>query len=119
MKQRAYFMDRQRRSVVLSAVREVCSHRGWSLLAAHVRPTHFHVVVRADESPEPVMNALKSYASRALNRAALDTADRKRWARHGSTRYIWKPEEVGRAIHYVVREQGESMAVWESRNAMG
>ena len=27
--------------------------------------------------------------------------------------YLWKPEQVGAAIHYVVRERGEPMAAWE------
>jgi len=35
----------------------------------------------------------------------------KRWARHGSTRWLFAPENVTAAIEYVVREQGDSMAV--------
>jgi hypothetical protein len=34
------------------------------------------------------MNDFKAYSSRRMNEAALDTKDRKRWARHGSTRYL-------------------------------
>ena len=59
------------------------------------------------------MNALKSYSSRALNRKGFDERDRRRWTRHGSTRYLWRPQEVRQAIDYVVRGQGESMAVYE------
>lgn len=60
------------------------------------------------------MNDFKAYASRRLSEAGLDGRDRKRWARHGSTRYLWKPEHVEAAIRYVVYEQGEPMAVYEN-----
>jgi len=34
----------------------------------------------------------------------------KGWARHGSTRYLWKDQEVQQAIQYVIDEQGASMS---------
>jgi len=112
MDQAPYCLDRDRRAAVLDALREVCSHRGWSLWAAHVRTNHVHVVVEADVRPEKVMNAFKSYASRGLNRLEIDGPDRKRWARHGSTRWLWKDEDVQEAIRYVVSGQGEPMEVY-------
>jgi REP element-mobilizing transposase RayT len=112
MDQAPYYLDRDRRATVLDALREVCFHRGWSLWAAHVRTNHVHSVVEAEVRPEEVMNAFKSYASRALNRLGIDGPDRKRWARHGSTRWLWKDEDVQDAIRYVVSEQGEPMQVY-------
>lgn len=109
----SYEMDAQRRSLVLSATREVCSYRCWSLLAAHVRTNHVHIVVHAATAPERIMNDIKVYASRLLNSQDIDRLRRKHWARHGSTRYLWKPEQVEAAIQYVVYEQGEPMAVFE------
>ena len=94
-------------------MQQVCSHREWTLLAAHVRTNHVHVVVAADKSPEQVMNALKAYASRALKDAALDRPDRRRWARYGSTRHLWTIEAASAAVHYIVCEQGEPMAVFQ------
>ncbi len=88
--------------------------RDWSLLAAHVRTSHVHVVVDADTRPERVMNDLKSYASRCLNRMGQDDAGRKRWARHGSTRWLWSRQNVAAAIRYVVDEQGDPMAVFQA-----
>jgi REP element-mobilizing transposase RayT len=85
--------------------------RGWGLLAAHVRTNHVHAVVEADVRPEKVMNSFKSYASRNLNGVGVDEPDRKRWARHGSTRWLWKDEDVEKAICYVVSGQGEPMEV--------
>jgi len=112
MDQAPYLLDRDRRVIVLDALREVCRHRGWILWAAHVRHNHVHVVVEADERPEKVMNALKSYASRGLNRLGMDGPDRKRWVRHGSTRWLWKKEDLQEAVDYVVSGQGERMEVF-------
>jgi hypothetical protein len=44
----------------------------------------------------------------------LDEPKRKRWAHHGSTRWLWKPQHVSAAMQYVVAEQGEAMSVFES-----
>ena len=101
------------RQVVLNSLRQVCSCRGWTLLAAHVRTHHVYVVVTANCQPELVMTAMKAYSSRALNECALDLPDRRRWARHGSTRYLWTGDSFWAAIRYVVREQGPTMAVFE------
>jgi REP element-mobilizing transposase RayT len=112
MDQKPYVLDSIRRTAVLESMREVCLHRGWSLLAAHVRSTHVHVIVEADAKPEKIMNDFKSYASRSLNRLGCDTPNRKRWAHHGSTRWLFEDENVRQAIRYVVEEQGEPMAVF-------
>jgi REP element-mobilizing transposase RayT len=112
MDQLRYCLDRDRRTAVLGALREVCRHRRWVLLAAHVRTNHVHVVVEAEVRPEMVMNAFKAYASRSLNRLGSDEPDRKRWARHGSTRWLRKDEDVQVAIEYVVSRQGEPMEVY-------
>jgi REP element-mobilizing transposase RayT len=115
MDQPAYTLDAPRRDIVLQTIQEVCAYRGWSLLAAHVRTNHVHVVVHASQAPEKVMTDFKAYASRKLNAAGLDEPERKRWSRHGSTRYLWQPEHAEAAIRYVVHEQGESMAVYENQ----
>jgi REP element-mobilizing transposase RayT len=109
-------MNDMQRRLVLSALLDVCAYRRWSLLAAHVRSNHVHVVVHAITSPEPVMNDLKAYATRGLNAKGIDASPCRRWARHGSMRYLWKPEEVEAAIQYVVHEQGEPMAVFEQKD---
>jgi REP element-mobilizing transposase RayT len=115
MNQPPYHLDGQRRLSVLETLQRVCIRRGWTLLALHVRSNHVHAVVHANIQPERVMNDFKAYASRALNQAGIDEPGRKRWTRHGSTRYLWTPEHVEAAIEYVVRQQGEPMEVMESR----
>ena len=111
----AYEMDAHRRDITLRSIQEVCVYRGWSLMAAHVRSNHVHVIVHALVQPEFVLNDLKAYASRRLNECGLDAPLQKRWTRHGSTRYLWKPEQVEAAIQYVVYEQGKPMAVFEQK----
>jgi hypothetical protein len=95
-----YGMDKSRRDAVLAS--------GGALL------DHVLLVVETDVRPERVMNDLKSYASRCLNRVGLDEPARKRWARHGSTRWLWKPEDVSAAIRYVIDDQGDRMAAFEN-----
>ena len=113
MDQPPYSLDRSRREAVLFALLARCTDRQWRLLAVHVRTNHVHLVVEADARPERIMNDLKSYASRCLNGLGLDEVHRKRWARHGSTRWLWNPQSVSAAIRYVVDDQGEPMAVFE------
>ncbi len=112
MNRPAYDLDNNRRAVVLETIREVCGIRGWNLLAAHVRSNHVHLIVEAEVSPEKVMNDCKAYASRALHHCDSDARGRKRWARHGSTRWLWTEQDVRDAIRYVVDEQGAPMSVF-------
>ena len=112
MKQPQYHLDEPHRKLVLEAVKGVCSYREWELIVMHVRSTHVHVIVSADDKPERVMKDFKIYASRALNKAGFDTKDRKRWARHGSTKYLWKEKELESVIDYVLHEQGKPMEVY-------
>jgi REP element-mobilizing transposase RayT len=112
MAQPPYSLDASRRAAVLRALRNHCLHRGWNLLAAHVRTNHVHAVVESEAQPERIMNEFKSYASRELNLLRCEAAGCRRWARHGSTRWLWKDQDVRSAIRYVVEGQGEPMAVF-------
>jgi REP element-mobilizing transposase RayT len=116
MNQDQYILDNARARIVLDAIINTSIHRQWNLMAAHVRSTHVHVIVQALDNPEKIMNALKSYASRALNEAGFENPDQRRWTRHGSTRYVWQAEELANAIQYVLHEQGEPMVVYENKN---
>jgi REP element-mobilizing transposase RayT len=112
LKQPPFEMDADQRAVTLEAIREVCRHRHWQLLAAHIRTNHVHTVVDAggEVAPEFVMNTFKSYASRALNLCESKTKGRLRRARHGRIRCLISYDEVGAAVHYVLEKQGEPMA---------
>ena len=112
MLQEPYVMDQADRTAVLAAVQEHCAYRGWKLWAAHVRSNHVHVIVESDVRPEKIMNEFKSYSSRELNRFLNGTSERRRWARHGSTRWLRKDQDVKDALKYVIDEQGEPMAMF-------
>ena len=70
--------------------------------------------MHANKLSEKIMNTIKFYSSRRLNAANLDDGRINRWTRHGSTRYLWKEAAVESAIHYVIYEQGQPMAVFEN-----
>ena len=77
------------RSTVERAIRSHCAHQDWRVLALNVRTEHVHIVVSSARPPERVMNALKSYATRALRDADNSGRMTNVWSRHGSTRRVW------------------------------
>ena len=104
MDQSPYSMDGKRREAVLGSLLDHCSHRNWSVLAAHVRST-------------PCSHCGRKRGSAGADherRIGLDEPARKRWARHGSTRWLLKAENVSAAVRYVVDKQGEPMSVFEA-----
>ena len=113
MRAEAYLLDEPRRRCVLDVIVETCAARQWRLHAAHIPETHIHLVVAADRSPETVMNTVKAHATRRLKSAGGESGDRRRWTRHGSTKYLWDEKAVAWAVHYVLKEQGEPMAAYD------
>ncbi|MEM7682032.1 MAG: class I tRNA ligase family protein [Planctomycetota bacterium] len=105
----AVTLDEAQRKAVLSAIQEVCAHRGWGLYAANVRTNHVHLVVSADASPEKVMGDCKAYATRRLREQGLSSSEERTWTRHGSTRYLNDDHSLAAARQYVVEEQGEDL----------
>ncbi|HZS10392.1 MAG TPA: hypothetical protein VFD58_36520 [Blastocatellia bacterium] len=104
------------RLIVERAIREACGYRGYHLMAVNARTNHVHSVVAAAGRPEPVMNAFKSYATRQLREARLLPPDIKPWSRHGSNPYLWTPEQVERAIDYVINGQDDELPDFGYRN---
>jgi|ERR1051325_3307218 REP element-mobilizing transposase RayT len=102
-------LSARQRAVVKKAIRAVCQHRRYVLRCINVRTNHAHSVVTAMCKPEPVLDAFKSYSTRALRGAGLISATQKPWARHGSTIYLWKEKDVAKAIEYVMLNQGDDL----------
>jgi len=100
------------RDLVLNAIRATCHRHEWELLAAHVRSTHVHLVLRLPTVPERPLSQIKAAASRVLNNSPWKRESATYWAKHGSTRYLWQPAHVNAAVHYVVHEQGKAMTVF-------
>jgi len=100
-------LDLGESSLVLNAIRETCAFRRWTLLAAHVRSTHVHVVVDGITEASFAIRDFKAYASRALNAEGV----RRRWARGGNARLLRDYRAVSAAVRYVVNRQGPPMAL--------
>ena len=114
MRQAPFTLRAEERRIVRDSIGEVCRHKGWGLLAAHIRTNHLHIVVEADVRPELAVNIFKSYASRALNVCFPGERERIRWVRHGSTRYLATAEAIHAALKYVLAKQGETMAAYQA-----
>jgi REP element-mobilizing transposase RayT len=95
------------RVTVEKSVREVCRYRRYALLALNARTNHVHAVISAAIKPEPILDALKAYATRKLRQKGLISTTTRPWVRHGSTRYLWKERHVEKAINYVLYGQGD------------
>jgi REP element-mobilizing transposase RayT len=102
-------LDGRERTIVEAAIRSVCDFRRYSLIAINVRTDHAHSVVSAAVGPNVVMNAFKANATRELRAAGLVDSNGKVRSRGGSTRYLWKPESVERAVRYTLYGQGEAL----------
>ncbi|MFZ3342237.1 MAG: hypothetical protein WA213_15235 [Terriglobales bacterium] len=114
MNQPPYILDAPRRKAVLAALLDRAIERGWPLIAAHVRSTHVHNRHRRRRSSGKRNDRHETCASRRLNQSGFDTPDRKRWARHGSTRWLRSRENIDAAIQYVIEKQGDPMAFYIS-----
>jgi REP element-mobilizing transposase RayT len=95
-------LDPHQRSIVSSAISEVCQYREYELKALNVRTNHVHAVVSKAIKPEKIVNDFKAYATRRLRGEWQFAADGKVWARGASTRYLWKPKHVVAAVDYVL-----------------
>ncbi len=97
-------LDARQRLLIHRTVEQVCEARGWRLLAVNVRTNHVHVVVSGCGTPEPMMTAFKACSTRTLRKEHAVGAESRVWARHGSTRYLWRDEAVAAACRYVLNQ---------------
>ena len=104
-------LNKNQRTIVEQAVRDVCKHRTYRMRAINVRTNHAHSVVSALSHPERILDAFKLYSTRALRAAGLLSAKVKPWARHGSTIYLWKERDVERAVEYVLLGQDHEFSL--------
>ena len=55
------------------------------------------------------MTSLKAWGTRRLVARGLVNRGSPVWARHGSTRYLWRENHVEAAVDYVLNQQGEAL----------
>jgi hypothetical protein len=101
--------------LVLKAIQETCFFRRWPLLAAHVRSTHWHLVVGEITDTRGAIRDFKAYASRALNRDGV----RRWWARGGNVQVLGDSFAVQAAVRYIADGQGPPMAVYVAPERLG
>ena len=80
LKTRPVVLNTPQRAVVESSIRRTCEVKKYELHAVNVRTNHVHAVLGGRGKPEPIMNSLKSHATRDLRRANLIQVDAKPWA---------------------------------------
>jgi REP element-mobilizing transposase RayT len=100
------FLTAESAALVEKTVREVCIHRKWELHTVKARTNHFHAIVSAGVTAERVMNDFKAWATRRLREYGFVGVDQQVWVHHGSTPYLWTPDELHSAIDYVENRQG-------------
>lgn len=114
MNREPVILDAKMRSIVKKAVIETCEFRSWNLYAIDVRTNHAHAVVSAgDRKPEPMLNALKSNATRLLRSLGVWNDHKSPWSDKGSNRYIWTEDSLARACSYVRDHQGGDLPMFD------
>jgi REP element-mobilizing transposase RayT len=93
------------RQCVATSLAETCAAVGWSLLAVNARSNHVHAIVASGATPERMLNALKSWATRKLRTEGHIAGGVRPWSRHGSTVYLWTERDIELAFNYVVYGQ--------------
>ena len=106
LKSPPFLLNAKCRKLVEEAIREVCAHRGWSLIALHVRTNHAHVVSSGVATPGKMLNDFKSYSTRKLRENGEWNYDHSPWVDKGSKRNLWNEDHIGFARNYVLNGQG-------------
>ena len=107
LKQSVIILDELQRTVVESAIKELCEQREYHLQAINVRSNHVHAVVSAQSKPERIADAFKAFATKKLREENLIARELQIWSRGRSNRYLWKPRHVSSAVDYVLYGQGD------------
>ena len=99
--------------VLLPQFQETATFRNWKLFAVAIMANHCHVVmgVPGDPAPKTLLQGLKSYGSRALNRKWKKPNSGTWWTESGSKRKLPDDAAVLAAIQYVV-DQEHPLVLW-------
>jgi REP element-mobilizing transposase RayT len=98
MKHDAVRLSDDERVVVEDAIRELAARYRWTVHSIASQSDHVHVVITANREGEPLRDALKATATRALNQRY---GKRVWWAEGGSAKYLWEWGYFQNAIKYV------------------
>lgn len=104
MKESAFLMNPEQRTVVERTIKKHCQVRGWKLHAVNARSNHVHVVVTASGyRPELVRDQFKSWCTRRLKETVKH---RERfWTARASCRWINHDEDLDSVVIYTLQAQ--------------
>jgi len=107
-------LDRAAAEAMIGQYQETCRIRAWELQAASVMHNHTHVVLGVPGDPEPasILEALKSWATRAVKRIRHLPSNGTFWTAKGSKRKLPDERALCDGVIYVVRKQPNPFAVW-------
>ena len=106
MKESAFTMSAEQRTLVDETIRRHCEIRQWFLHALNVRTNHVHVIATAaGYAPETVREQFKSWCSRRLKEVEPTRSRSRFWTEGGSRRWINREENLEAAIVYVMEAQ--------------
>ena len=88
----------EQRVVVEEAIRDLATRYRWTIHSLAPQSDHTHVVITANREGEPLRDALKAVATRALNERY---GKQRWWAEGGSAKYLWEWGYFQNAIKYV------------------
>jgi REP element-mobilizing transposase RayT len=115
-KEEPFAFSAEQKNTVLNSSMSTCEYNHWNLFAAHIRSNHAHFIIQTDTPVQKVMGKIKCYGTKALKTAHQELSHRQNfWAYHGSTVNIWAPEKLFPAMYYVVKAQGEPMALYYNK----
>jgi REP element-mobilizing transposase RayT len=106
LKSPPFLLNAACRKLIESAIQEVCSFRGWSLIAISVRTNHVHAVVSGEAPSSRMLNDFKAYSTRRMREHGEWTFDHSPWVDKGSRRNLWTETHIGCARNYVLNGQG-------------
>ena len=106
LKSPPFLLNAKCRTLVESAIQEVCDFRGWSLIALSVRTNHAHVVSSGNAPSSKMLNDFKSYSTRRMREHGEWNFDHSPWVDKGSRRNLWTEDHVYSAKNYFILGQG-------------
>ena len=116
MNESPFILNSSHSQTVLQSLMDTCKYNHWVLYAAHVRANHAHIIVQSDVTKEKTMSTLKCYATKNLKKYHRELTHRTHfWSRNGSKKNIWAPESLFPALYYVVKQQGNPIALFFDR----
>ncbi len=104
MKETAFTLSPNERTIVENTVRRHCEIRGWTLHAVNARSNHVHVVVTAPGyRPEVVRDQFKAWCTRNLKPS--NPGRERFWTEGASCRWINHDHDLETAILYATDAQ--------------